>query len=132
MTIPQPCVTKDILLPLLDKLPRHSRVDHVFHDAPVQLLSSEAFGLKRSHRQALDPLSTVKPAKRGEVLLMRQLGEIGAPLPMAASTEEAVDNVFCDGPLPHHMDAMQDLFPMLKHKTKISPLRDGVSTKSYA
>ena len=51
---------------------------------------------------------------------MRRLGEVGTPLPLAASAEEAVDNFFCE-PLPHHVDALQDLFPMLKNKSESSP-----------
>ena len=77
-------------------------------------------GLRRSHRQALDPLSAVKPAKRGSVLLMRRLGEVGAPLPLAASAEQAVENFFREPP-PRHVDALQDLFPMLKNMSKNSP-----------
>jgi hypothetical protein len=68
----------------------------------------------------LDPVSAVKSAKQGVVLLMRRLDKIGTPLPVAASAEEAVDSLFRDGPPPHHMDALQDLFPILKNKTKIS------------
>jgi len=68
----------------------------------------------------LDPLSAVKPAKRGVVLLMRQLGEVGTPLPLAASAEQAVENFFREPP-PHHMGALQDIFPMLKNKSKSSP-----------
>ena len=66
------------------------------------------------------PLSAVKPAKRGAVLLMRRLGEVGAPLPLAASAEQAVENFFREPP-QHHMDALQDLFLMLKNKGKSSP-----------
>jgi hypothetical protein len=54
------------------------------------------------------------------MLLMRRLGNIGAPLPVAASAEEAVDMLFHDG--HSHMDAMQDLLPMLKNTSKISPI----------
>ena len=68
----------------------------------------------------MDPLLAVKPAKRGAVLLMRRLGEVGAPLPLAASAEQAVDNFFRDPP-PHHMEALHDMFPMLKNKSKSSP-----------
>jgi hypothetical protein len=65
-------VTKDIPLPLLDlPPPRRRRVDPVLVDAPPPLPSSEVSGLRRSRRQALDPLSVVKPAKRGTVLLAR-------------------------------------------------------------
>jgi hypothetical protein len=53
---------------------------------------------------------------------MRRLGEIGAPLPVSASAKEAVDKLFREGPPLHYLDAMQDLLPMLKNKTKISPL----------
>ena len=113
-------VTMNIPPPLVDKPPRRRRVDPVLVDAPPQLPSSEADGLRRSHRQALDPLSAVKPAKRGSVLLMRRLGEVGTPLPLAASTEQAVENFFREPP-PHHVDALQDLFPMLKNKSKSSP-----------
>ena len=81
----------------------------------------QAFGLRRSHRQALDPLSAVKPAKRGAVLLMRRLGEIGAPMPLAASVEQAVEKLFREGPSPRHMDALQDILPMLKNKNNGSP-----------
>jgi hypothetical protein len=38
------------------------------------------------------------------------------------SAEEAVDNFFCDGPPPRRMEALQALFPLLRNKTKISPL----------
>ena len=91
-----------------------------FWGVTPQLPSSEADGLRRSHGQALDPLSAVKPAKRGSVLLMRRLGEVGAPLPLAASTEQVVENFFREPP-PRHVDALQDLFPMLKNKSKSSP-----------
>jgi hypothetical protein len=113
-------VTKSIPPLLVDKSPRRRRVDPVLVEAPPQLPSSEASGPRRSHCQALDPLSAVKPAKRGAVLLMRRLGEVGAPLPLAASAEQAVDNFFRDPP-PHHADALQDMFPMLKNKSKGSP-----------
>jgi hypothetical protein len=115
-------VTEDIPSPLMDKPAPRRRVDPVLRDAPPQLPSSEALGLRRSRRQALDPLSAVKPARRGAVLLMRRLDEIGVPLPVSASTEEAVDKLFREGPPLHYLDAMQDLLPMLKNKTKISPL----------
>ena len=54
------------------------------------------------------------------MLLMRRLGEVGAPLPLAASAEQVVGNFFRDPP-PHHVDALQDMFPMLKNKSKSSP-----------
>ena len=113
-------VTKTIPPPLVDMPPHRRRVDPVLIDAPPQLPSSEASDLRRSRRQALDPLSAVKPAQRGAVLLMRRLGEVGAPLPLAASAEEAVDNFFREPP-PHHVDALQDLFPLLKNKSESSP-----------
>ena len=113
-------VTKSIPPPLVDKPPRHRRVDPVLIEAPPQLPSSEASGPRESHRQALDPLSAVKPAKRGAVLLMRRLGEVGAPLPLAASAEQAVEKLFREGPSPHHMDALHDILPMLKNKSKSS------------
>jgi hypothetical protein len=47
------------------------------------------------------------------------------------SAEEALDNLFRNGPPPHHMDVMHDLFPMLKNKIKIPP-RDGASVEGYA
>jgi hypothetical protein len=50
---------------------------------------------------------------------------------MAASAEEVVDNLFRDGPLSRHMDAMQDLFPMLKNKAKISP-HEGMECRQRA
>jgi hypothetical protein len=50
---------------------------------------------------------------------MQRLGGIVTPLPVAALVEEAVDNLIRDGPPPHH--ALQDLFLVLKNKTKISP-----------
>jgi len=68
----------------------------------------------------LDPLSAVKPAKRGAVLLMRRLGDVGMPLFLAASAEQEVEKFFCEPP-PHHVDALQDMFPMLKNKSKSSP-----------
>ena len=114
-------VSKNILPPLVDKPPRRRRVDPVLVDAPPQLPSSEVLGLRRSYRQALDPLSAVKPAKRGSVLLMRRLGDVGAPLPLAASAEQAVENLFREGPQPHHMDAMRDILPMLKYQSNNSP-----------
>ena len=113
-------VTKNIPPPLADKPLRRRRVDPVLVDAPPQLPSSEVLGLRRSYRQALDPLSAVKPAKRGSVLLMRRLGEVGAPLPLAASAEQVVENFFRDPP-PHHVDALQDMFPMLKYQSNNSP-----------
>ena len=112
---------KNIPPPLVDKPPRRRRVDPVLVDAPPQLPSSEAYGLMRSHRQALDPLSAVKPAQRGAVLLMRRLGEVGASLPLAASAEQAVGKLFREGPYSHHMDALHDILPMLKNKSKGSP-----------
>ena len=114
-------VSKNISPPLVDKTPRHHRVDPVLVDAPPQLPSSEVLGLRRSYRQALDPLSAVKPAKRGSVLLMRRLGDVGTPLPLAASAEQAVENLFREGPQPHHMDAMRDILPMLKYQSNNSP-----------
>ena len=62
----------------------------------------------------------VKLAKQGEVLLMRRLGEVGAPLLLAASAEQAVKKLFHEGSSPHHMDVLQDIFPMLKNKNKRS------------
>jgi hypothetical protein len=38
-----------------------------------------------------------------------------------------VDNFFLEGPPPRRMEALQALFPMLKNKTKISPVWDGAS-----
>ena len=111
---------KNIPPPLVVKPPRRRRVDPVLVDAPPQLPSSEAYGPRRSHRQALDPLSAVKPAKRGAMLLMRRLGELGAPLPLAASVEQAAEKFFREGPPPHHMDALGDIFAMLKNKSKSS------------
>ncbi|CAN6302705.1 unnamed protein product [Urochloa humidicola] len=114
-------VTKDIPPPLLaDKPPRRRRVDPVLVDAPPQLPSSETSGIRRSHRQAVDPLSSVKPAKRGEVLLMRRLGEVGVHLPSMPSADQAVKKFFQDPP-PHQLDALSDMFPMLKNKSKTSP-----------
>jgi hypothetical protein len=55
-------VTKATPTPVLDIPPLRHRVDPVLIDAPPQLPSSEAFGLRRNLRQALDPLSVVKPA----------------------------------------------------------------------
>jgi hypothetical protein len=119
-------ITKDIPLPLLDlPSPRCRRVDPVLIDTPFPLPSSKVFGLRRSHFQALDPLSVVKPAKRETVLLARRLGETGAPPASVSAADEVVDNFFRDGHQPHRMDALQTLFPMLKnvHKIKISPLK---------
>ena len=50
---------------------------------------------------------------------MRRLGEVGAPLPLAASAEQAVEKFFRE-PLPHHVDTLQDLFSMLKNKSNSS------------
>jgi hypothetical protein len=100
-------VTKDIPLPHLDlPPPRRRQVDPVLVDAPPPLPSSEVFGPRRSRRQALDPLSVVKPAKRGTVLLARRLGETGAPPASVAAADEVVDNFFRDGHRPHHMNAL--------------------------
>jgi hypothetical protein len=101
-------IMKDTPLPLLDLPPRRRRVDPVLIDAPPRLPSSEASGIRRSRRQALDPISVVivKLSKRGTVLLVRRLGEIGVPPTSMASAEEAVDNFFRDGPPPHHMDTL--------------------------
>ncbi|CAN6357250.1 unnamed protein product [Urochloa humidicola] len=111
-------VTKDIPAPLIvDKPPRRRRVDPVLVDAPPLLPSSDASVIRRSYCQALDPLSAVKPARRGEVVLMRRLGEVGVPLHLAASAEQAVKQFFLEGPPPHQLDAMSDMFPMLKNKT---------------
>jgi hypothetical protein len=57
------------------------------------------------------------------------LSEVRAPLTLLASAEEVVDNFFREGPLSRRMEALQALFPMLKNKTKISPMWDGVSTE---
>ena len=81
------------------------RVDPVLVDVPPQLSSSEAYGPRRSRRQALDPLSAIKPAKRGTVLFIRRLGEVGAPLLLAASEEQVVENFFREHP-PHHVDTL--------------------------
>jgi hypothetical protein len=100
-------VTKDIPLPHLDlSPPRRRQVDPVLVDAPPPLPSSEVFGPRRSRRQALDPLSVVKSAKRGTVLLARRLGETGAPPASVAAADEVVDNFFRDGHQPHHMNAL--------------------------
>ena len=40
---------------------------------------------------------------------MRRLDEVGAPLPLAASAEQAVEKLFREGPQPHHMYAMRGL-----------------------
>ena len=53
---------------------------------------------------------------------MRRFGETGAPSALAASTKEAVENLFRERPPPHHMEALQVMFPMLKNMTKIPPL----------
>ena len=55
------------------------------------------------------------------VLLMRRLGEVGAPLPLAASAKQAVEKLFRKEPPSHHMDVLHDIFPMLKNKSKSSP-----------
>ena len=52
---------------------------------------------------------------------MRRLGEVGAPLPLAASAKQAVEKLFREGPSPHHMDALHDILSMLKNKSKSSP-----------
>jgi hypothetical protein len=54
---------KAILTLLLNMPPRRLEVDPVLVDVPPQLPSLEASGLRRSHRQALDPISVVKLAK---------------------------------------------------------------------
>ena len=51
---------------------------------------------------------------------MRRLGEVGAPMPLAALAEQAVENFFREPP-PHHVDALHDLFSMLKNKSESSP-----------
>ena len=51
---------------------------------------------------------------------MRQFGEVGVPQSLAASAEQAVEKFFCEPP-PHHVDALHDLFPMLKNKSNSSP-----------
>jgi hypothetical protein len=56
-------VMKAILTLLLNMSPRRLEVDPVLVDVPPQLPSLEASGLRRSHRQALDPISVVKLAK---------------------------------------------------------------------
>jgi hypothetical protein len=128
-------VMKVVPTPLLDMPPLRRRVDPVLVDAPPQLPSLEASGLRRSRYQALDPLAVVKPTKRGTVLLARRLGEVGvlgevrAPPVSVASAEEVVDNFFCEGPPPRRMETPQVLFPMLKNKTKISLVWDGASTE---
>ena len=91
-------------------------------------------GLRRSHRQALDPLSAVKPAKRGSVLLMRRLGEVGAPLPLAASAEQAVEKFFRE-PLPHLYRTMWThcMIYFRSWRTRATALSpwDGALTEGY-
>jgi hypothetical protein len=41
-----------------------------------------------------------------------------------------VANFFREGSLPRRMEALQVLFPMLKNKTKISPVWGGAWTES--
>ena len=111
----------------------HSKVGILLQSCRLQVRAARLFmdpysnnnlnianGLRRSHRQTLDPLSAVKPAKRGAVLLMRRLGEVGSPLPLATSAEQAVENFFREPP-PHHVDALHDMFPILMNKSKSSP-----------
>ncbi|CAN6232954.1 unnamed protein product [Urochloa humidicola] len=114
-------VSKDIPAPLAGKPLRRRRVDPALVDAPPQLPSFEVCGIRRSYRQALDPLSAVKPAKRGEVFLMHRLGEVGVPLPLSSPAGHAVKQFFDEGPPPHCRDALLDMFPMLKNKSKTSP-----------
>ncbi|CAN6221799.1 unnamed protein product [Urochloa humidicola] len=114
-------VSKAIPAPLADKPLRRRRVDPALVDAPPQLPSFEVSGIRRSYRQALGPLSAVKPAKRGEVLLMHRLGEVGVPLPATSSAGQAVKQFFDEGPPPHSTDALLDMFPMLKNKSKTFP-----------
>jgi hypothetical protein len=52
---------------------------------------------------------------------MRRLGEVSAPLTLATSAKQAVEKLFREGLSPHHMDALHDIFPMLKNKSKSSP-----------
>ena len=52
---------------------------------------------------------------------MRRLGKVGSPLPLAALAKQQVENLFREGSQTHHMDALQDIFPMLKNKSKSSP-----------
>jgi len=52
---------------------------------------------------------------------MRRLGEVAAPLPLAASAEEVVEKLFREGHSSHHMDVLHDIFLMLKNKSKSSP-----------
>ena len=61
-----------------------------------------------------------KPAAVLLLLLMRRLGEVGTLLLLVASAEQAVENFFREPP-PHYVDALQDMFPMLKNKSKSSP-----------
>jgi len=58
-------VTMNIPPPLVDKPPRRRRVDPVLVDAPPQLPSSEADGLRRSHRQAPPSLGRQDGKVRG-------------------------------------------------------------------
>jgi hypothetical protein len=67
-----------ILTPLLDMLPHLIELTLSSLTRLLNCLLSEASGLRRSRRQALDPLSVVKPAKRETMLLARWLGEVGA------------------------------------------------------
>jgi hypothetical protein len=75
-------------------------------------------------------VSAVKPTQRG-VVLVHRLSEVGAPPPLAASAEQGVKILFRGKHPPHYMDAMQDIFPMLKSKNKTSPSLDGASTEGY-
>ena len=61
-----------------------------------------------------------KPAAVLLLLLMRRLGEVGTLLLLVASAEQAVENFFREPP-PHYVDALQDMFPMLKNKSQSSP-----------
>jgi hypothetical protein len=116
-------VTSAISTPLVDKLLHCRRVDPVLVDMPPQLPSLEAFGLRRSHRQAVDPLSAVKVAKRGEVVQMCRLGEAVASPPMSMASHAVVEQFFAEGPSTSNVDALTDIFPMLRNKSKTSPFR---------
>lgn len=49
---------------------------------------------------------------------MPRLSEVSTPPPLTTSACEAIQQFFIKGPSPRNMDALTDIFPMLRNKSK--------------
>lgn len=68
--------------------------------------------LRRSHIIARNECtSTVRPSKRGEVLLIRKLGIAPADTPISKENQEAYEQLFRRPLSADHLAAIRDLFP---------------------